>query len=82
MLKVALRSNRGLMKHHEILLECKDGMRRASGETVLIIFKVTMLFKVHNCLTQHLLKPSDVCPLPSSLGSMIVRDKQQLSQSF
>lgn len=41
-----------------------------------------MLFKVCDCLTQHLLKPSDVCPLPSSLGSMIVRDKQQLSQSF
>lgn len=70
------------MKHHEILLECKDGMRRVSRETVLIISKVTMLFKVCDCLTQHLLKPSDVCPLPSSLGSMIVRDKQQLSQSF
>jgi len=70
------------MKRHEILLECKDGMRRVSRETVLIISKVTMLFKVCDCLTQHLLKPSDVCPLPSSLGSMIVRDKQQLSQSF
>ena len=69
------------MKCHEILLECKDGMRSVSRETVLIVSEVTMLFKVCDCLTEHLLKPSDVCPVPSPLGSMIVRDKQ-LSSPF
>lgn len=66
MLTVALNSNGSLIPlQHEVLLECKDGMR-----SDLAVSKLT---------TQGLCRCSDVCPLPSSLGSVIVMDKQSCS---
>lgn len=63
MFKVPLRSKgSSIPLQHEVLLECKDGMRGTLREKVLTDSKLTVLFKIRDCQPSTCINPQMCVP--------------------